>query len=430
MNGFKLKEGFLLGVATAATQIEGGETDNNWLDWYKKGNISDGSSPARANDHYNRYEEDISLMKSLDIEVCRFGIEWARIEPEDGAFDDAAIEHYRKEIKLMIKSGIQPLLTLHHFSNPMWFERKGGFENEENIPIFLRFVEKAVLSFGDLVSDYNTINEPNVYAMNGYFFGVWPPAKKSMAAAAKVMSVMTACHIKSYEIIHRVRSEMGFDDSNVSFANHVRAFVPKRKNNLWDRFCSSFSENFFQGAITKAMCTGVCSFPLKKIGSYQKGVYCDYIAVNYYTRSSVKGLSDSVKDNAPVNDLGWEIYPDGIVECAKKLYAVVKKPIYVTENGTCDASDSFRSRYVYEHLKAISESELPFERYYQWCFCDNFEWVEGESARFGIVYVDYETQKRTVKKSGEFYKKIILDKGVSEKLYDEYVKDQKYNYNN
>ena len=178
------------------------------------------------------------------------------------------------------------------------------------------------------------------------------------------------------------------------------------------------------------MCTGVCSFPLKKIGSYQKGVYCDYIAVNYYTRSSVKGLSDSVKDNAPVNDLGWEIYPDGIVECAKKLYAVVKKPIYVTENGTCDASDSFRSRYVYEHLKAISESELPFERYYQWCFCDNFEWVEGESARFGIVYVDYETQKRTVKKSGEFYKKIILDKGVSEKLYDEYVKDQKYNYNN
>ena len=132
----------------------------------------------------------------------------------------------------------------------------------------------------------------------------------------------------------------------------------------------------------------------------------------------VKEMADGVAENCPVNDLGWEIYPEGIGEVCRKVYGVLKKPIYITENGTCDNGDRFRARYIAEHLRVLCESGLPVERYYHWCFCDNWEWVEGTSARFGLVHVDFETQARTVKDSGAFYKRVIQERGVSEALYE------------
>ena len=140
----------------------------------------------------------------------------------------------------------------------------------------------------------------------------------------------------------------------------------------------------------------------------------------YYTRSTVSGPADGVADGCPVNDLGWEIYPQGIVEVSRKLYRLLPRPIWITENGTCDNADRFRSRYIAEHLAALCGSNLPIERYYHWCFCDNFEWVEGCSARFGLVHVDYATQRRTVKDSGDFYRQVIENGGVSEDLWQRY----------
>ena len=148
--------------------------------------------------------------------------------------------------------------------------------------------------------------------------------------------------------------------------------------------------------------------------------YSDFNGVNYYSRSTVSGIGDGVRENSPRNDLNWEIYPAGIVECARKLQDILPRPLWVTENGTCDHNDRFRSRYVYEHLKVVCESDLPFERYYHWCFCDNFEWIEGNSARFGLVHVDYDTQQRTVKNSGEFYRRVIENGGVTREMWDEY----------
>ena len=148
------------------------------------------------------------------------------------------------------------------------------------------------------------------------------------------------------------------------------------------------------------------------------GEFCDFHGVNYYTRSTVSGPADGVAENCPVNDLGWEIYPEGIGEVCRKVYGVLKKPIYITENGTCDNGDRFRARYIAEHLRVLCESGLPVERYYHWCFCDNWEWVEGTSARFGLVHVDFETQARTVKDSGKFHKRVIQEQGVSEALYE------------
>ncbi len=152
----------------------------------------------------------------------------------------------------------------------------------------------------------------------------------------------------------------------------------------------------------------------------------DFLAINYYSRSSIDGLKDGVKTNVPVNDLGWEIYPQGLLRVIRELYSVAALPIYITENGTCDNFDRFRSKYIYDHLKVLTKTPLPVLRYYHWCFVDNFEWLEGESARFGLVHNNYETQERTIKDSGHFYSRLIKDREVTTEVYEYYVAKQTY----
>jgi beta-glucosidase len=424
---FKFKD-LYLGVAAAATQIEGGDCGHNWNDWYDKGKIKDHSNPARATDHYHLWKQDADLMAEMKITYYRLGIEWARICPDEGIVDDAVIAHYRDELLYLKDKGISVLLTIHHFTNPMWFERKGGFTKKENLQYFLDFVELTVKSFGDLVSEYITINEPNVYATNSYYFGEWPPGEKSILKAVRVMSNMAICHIRAYCIIHSIRKSMGYNDTKVSFANHVRVFDPRNPKNPWHCICARLLKRFFQGAVTEAMLTGTFRWPLKGAEDISKGEYIDYIAINYYTRTTVSGFGDGTNQDSPKNDLGWEIYPEGLIRCAQDIYQLIKKPIYITENGTCDNEDTFRCKYIYEHLKVITESQLPITRYYHWCFCDNFEWVEGESARFGLVHVNYDTKERTVKKSGEFYTRMIEENGVTQDSYNKYVTPLKYHY--
>lgn len=424
---FRLLEGMQLGVAASATQIDGGHKDNSWYEWYTKGYIKDGADPSVAAKHYDLYALDAKLMQDMGIKHYRMGIEWARLEPKRGVFDQDAFKHYRDELLLLKQLGIQPLLTIHHFTNPLWFEQMGAFENKECVNIFICFVEKVIKEFGDIVSEYITINEPNVYAVFGFFFGAWPPGKKSLRATLRVLNNMCECHIRAYELIHRLREKMGFNDTMVSYAHHMRVFEPKNKNNIWQNISTPVLRRIFQSSVSKTFLTGKASWPLKHVKGTKKSLYCDYHAINYYSRTAVSDFNDGVMDNVPVNDLGWEIYPQGIVINAKQLYLLARLPIYITENGTCDNTDSFRSRYIYEHLKALCESGLPIQRYYHWCFTDNFEWLEGYSARFGLVHVDFTTQQRTVKKSGEFYKKIIEQNGVLKEMYEEYCKTE-YKY--
>lgn len=423
---FLLPKGLLMGVSTAATQIEGGEVDSNWNDWYHRGFIKDNTDPATGNDHWEMWQQDTELMSEMGLQLYRFSVEWARLVPEEGRVDEVAIDRYRQELLLLKERNIRPLLTIHHFSNPMWFEKKGAFERKENLHYFLELVELVANRFGDLCSDYITINEPNVYATNSYFFGQWPPGKTSLGATIAVMENLAWCHIQAYGILHAVRTEMGFEDTMVGCANHLRVFAPKSKWNPWHRLCAPLTAFLFQNALTKAMTLGRFPWPLRNWGKLPKGEYTDFIGLNYYTRSTVSGIGDGVRENSPRNDLDWEIYPQGIVECAQQLYDVLPRPIWVTENGTCDNDDRFRCRYLYEHLKAISGSKLPFARYYHWCFCDNFEWVEGNWAKFGLVSVDKESRARTVKRSGRFYSRVIAEKGVTKAIYEEFVAGLEY----
>ena len=294
---FRLKDNFLLGAASAATQIEGGDQNNNWYDWYRQGYIKDDSDPSVATDHYNRWQEDLALMKEMGLQCYRMGIEWSRVEPMDGYFDEEAIAHYRQEIQALHDAGIPVLLTLHHFSNPLWLEERGAFAERDNITYYLRYVRKMVESLGDLVSEYITVNEPNVYAFNSYFQGIWPPGHKSFLEMGRVMTNLAAAHIEAYGLIRKTRLQMGFQDTKVGFANHLRAFAPKDETNPVHRFWASRIEQLFQGSLTRAMCMGKASFPMGSHPSIVPGRYCDFHGVNYYTRSTVSGPADGTAEN-------------------------------------------------------------------------------------------------------------------------------------
>ena len=426
MMKFKLKEGLLLGTATAATQIEGGDENNNWARFAAEGKVKDGSTPVRAADHYARFQEDIDLMADMGMQIYRFGIEWSRLEPVRGEWDEEAVAHYREEIEYMVSRGIRPMLTIHHFTNPLWFEDMGGFTHPDSPEIFLSLVKKVVSSYGDLVADYITINEPNVYATNSFFYGEWPPEHRSMRDLVKCFSNMTKAHILAYEYIHAARSERGYHDTEVSFANHLRVFEAAKPKNPWHKLCARLCAYLFQDAITEAMMTGKCRFPVLRLRGVKRGRYYDFIGINYYSRSTVSGIGDGVREDAFHNDLGWEIYHEGLLQLANSLSEKYGADVYVTENGTADNTDAFRPRFVYDQLKMISERDNRITRYYHWSFIDNFEWKEGESSRFGIVHVDYETQKRTIKQSGKLYASIIKNGGVTDAAFDEFVKNAQY----
>ena len=422
---FQFKNNLQLGVATASAQIEGGEVGSNWNTYSDAGKISDGSNIKRANDHWNRYKEDAELLSSLGIRNYRMSVEWARIEPKQGEFDYGAIQHYRKEIQYLHSLGISVLVTLYHFSHPQWFEDMGAFASAKNIDVFLRFVHFTVEQLGDLVSEWCTLNEPNVYAVNSFMLGEWLNEEKNLRKTIKVMNIFIACHLESYRLIHDIAHEKGFAEPAVSLAMHYRHFDPLN-NSLIDKIGANKLNFLFQEGMFRACATGRFTFPFKNIRHFEKGQYIDFIALNYYTRGLVDKFSDTVKQDAYKNDLGWEIYPEGIVKSMQNMYSIIKLPIRITENGTCDNNDSFRPLYIYEHLKAITESDLPVTHYYHWCFVDNFEWKEGELPRFGLVHCNYDTQERTLKRSAYMYKEMIAENGVSDEIYKKYIEGCSY----
>jgi len=416
---FDLPESLSLGCATAAAQIEGGDKNNSWYAWSQvDGHIRGGATTLRANQHWRLYKEDLRLMSEMGIKDYRFGIEWSRIEPAEGVFDQEAMEHYRSEIRTMIEYGIRPLVTLHHFSNPLWFEKKGAFERPGSVADFRKYAAYVTEHLKDLCRDFVTINEPNIYAVNGYVYGTWPPGKKSVSAAFKVMRNLTLCHLHVYRDIHEL---YGSKEVRVGFANHMCVFIPYSKNPFYACEAKILAW-LFQGAITKSMLTGRLSFPLGCTSPLGKGRYYDFIGINYYTRNAVAHFGLKDLPGRPRNDLGWDIYPEGLTMLCKELHKKYPAPIWITENGTCDKEDRFRSAYIYDHLRQIADEKLAVERYYHWTFIDNFEWAEGESAPFGLVRCNFETQERTIRPSGHFYTEIIMSRKVTDSMIERYLK--------
>jgi beta-glucosidase len=433
MDEFALPPNFLLGTATSALQIEGGDRNNNWYRWCELKKTKDGSSSIIADDHWNRYRSDILLLKELHGDTYRMGLEWSRIQPEPDRFDMAALAHYRDELTGLIANGIQPLVTLHHFSHPLWLEDLGGWENPIVAEYFKKYTQYVVENLGDLVNSWITINEPNVFAVYGYLQGLWPPGKQELGATFRVLKNMIRAHIESYQLIHRIRSAKEFPgETLVGVAHHLRIFEPV-DGKLRNRLPARLFRYFFQDLVMEGMATGQLNFPLGA-GGYPagKGIYQDFLGINYYTRDMVRfqwnpGMMFGkliVKDGVPTNDLGWEIYPAGLYWLCKHYYQRYRVPIFITENGICDQSDTQRVQFIYEHLREVAkliQEGIPVRRYYHWSFIDNFEWLEGENARFGLVANDFRTQVRTIRRSGRFYAELCKHKAVTKEIISNYI---------
>ena len=419
----KVKRNFFWGSATSAYQVEGYCTNSSWnlfensVD--EKGNprILNKQVAGKTSDQWNRYKEDIQLMKKLGLNAYRFSVEWSKIEPEEGKFNEKVLDHYEKVVDELVSNGIEPMITLHHFTNPIWFEKKGAFTQEESPKKFARFVEKVFTRLGSKVNLWCTINEPTIYAFNGYYFGAFPPAERDMKKAAEVYKNLLRAHTEAYLIIKRYNL-----NAQVGIATAMFAFDPSSWWNLIDVIAVYFANRNMNEALLYYLKNGVFDFyyPFIVKEEYESETMntFDFIGINYYTRFNIKfnPFNKSIfqyDQDVPADkltDMDWEIYPEGLYRILKMTDSYINKPIFITENGIADNSDKKRAKFINEHLlvlnKAVSEG-MNIKGYFYWSLIDNFEWTYGFAKRFGLYEVNFNTQERTLRDGSKMYPEMI-----------------------
>lgn len=378
MNASVFPKDFLWGSATASFQVEGGIEN---CDWAKAG--EEGKVPVcgEACDHYNRYEEDFDIAVSLGHNAHRLSIEWARIEPEEGVFDAEAIEHYKKVLEALHDRNITPLVTLWHFTLPLWFSERGGWEQKDAHKKFARYCGHVVAELGDLCHNYATMNEPMVYAGIGYMRGDWPPFRhKAFLRYGMVLRKLVQAHNLTYSIIKEKN-----ENKRVGIVKHTIAHG-----------ATGNSFNTLRAYLSNITWTHLFMFFV-----FRK---CDWIGVNYYQRKIYGDTRELEK-----TDMQWNIDPEGIYD-AVMLMERYGKPVYIAEAGCADATDRFRADYIRNTVSALAraiEDGADIRGYCYWSLLDNYEWAEGFSKRFGLVEVEYDTQRRTIRPSAYVYRDII-----------------------
>ncbi len=377
----KFPEGFFWGAATASYQVEGGIENCDWAEAEREGKVP---VCGKACDHYNRFEEDFDIAKSLGHNAHRLSIEWSRIEPEEGKFDQKEIEHYRTVFKALRVRNIEPFVTIWHYTQPLWFSESGGFLRRDAAEVFTRYCERVVKEFGDDVTFWVTMNEPEVFAIGGYLLGICPPFHKSFFMYMRMLSSLARAHQAAYTAIKKAapHAQVGIAKQNVWFESNANPF---------NRMISAFEEWFWNWRF------------LTRIRGYQ-----DFIGLNqYHTR---KWGATPLEKHVLVRT-GFSCYynPESLFKCllALKHYNL---PIYVLENGLNDADDVLRPLYIHNVvgcLKRAIKSKIPVKGYFHWTLLDNYEWVLGFKPRMGLVEVDFATQARTVRPSALLYKELF-----------------------
>lgn len=406
------QEVFYWGSATASHQVEGG-TKNDWSAWelqnaerlvreakrnwepWQQEKFPEMFSPenyisGRACDHYHRYEEDFDLAKQGGQNAYRFSIEWSRVEPEEGIFDEKELHHYMHVVRALRARGLEPFITLWHWTLPVWLAEKGGVLAPDFPLYFSRYAEKMANALGKDVIFWITLNEPDVMTSHAYLRGVWPPQQKNRIHFFLANNALVNAHKKAFESIKKT-----LPHAKIGIAKHNVAFVMKRKtwiNRLLKRTGQYLWNDWW----------------LYRIQRYQ-----DFIGLNHYNRNVIdNGFSKN--ENARKTDFGWEFFPQSLFQALIDLRKF-KKPIYVTENGIADASepDDKRVEFLREATTALFEAKregADVRGYFYWSLLDNFEWDKGFWLRFGLVAIDRATLKRTPRKSFWEYKKIIETK--------------------
>ena len=388
------------GAATAAYQVEGDNRYADWWHWEKKSG-KENSGPACR--HYELYEMDFDLAKGLHHNAHRLSVEWSRVEPENGKFSEEALQHYREVLKALRARQIEPVVTLHHFTNPAWLSDLGGWEDRRSTALFLRFVDHVVRALSGYVRYWITINEPTIYVSHADLFGVWPPQAKSFLRAQRVERHLVAAHIQAYRLIHKIYGAAKLPKPAVSISQHLIALVP----------CSQDLKNRLGVYLRHKL------FNEGYLDTFVRRKVLDFIGVNYYSRQRVdlkkwglrnlfEDICEKNHDPVPANSLGWDVYPEGLYQLLLKLKKY-KLPVMITENGICTSEDTQRWEFIAGHLKTLHramEAGVPVTGYLYWSLLDNFEWDKGFGPRFGLIDVNYKTHQRTVRESAKKFAQV------------------------
>lgn len=421
----------LCGVAMSEYQNSGAGhcPDSNWAEWEKKGThngfptIHGNQKSGFACDFWNNYKNDIKLVKELGCNAFRLSVEWSIIEPREGEFNQAAIDHYRDLCDELIRNGITPMITLHHFTHPQWFEKKGAFEQEKNIAYFVRFCVRMFEALQDKVKLWCTINEPGPYVFQGYISGVFPPGQSNLPMAATVLKNMLIAHTRVYK---KLKSLPGGKDAQIGIVHQYITFEAHSWNLLEAAPCV-FMRYIFNDVIMHFLQTGQLfpNIPYLRTTIPDAPECNDFIGLNFYSHivieSNILGSLWDLNINKEMfgkpscfqgevmTDMPYSVYPEGLYDAIKAV-AKLGKPIYITENGVPDECDDrrplFIKRYLYAMSRAIKEG-CDVRGYFYWSLMDNFEWNEGYTKKFGLYEIDFATQKRMLRPGAECYKRAI-----------------------
>jgi beta-glucosidase len=397
---------FLWGASTSAHQVEGNNLHSDWWQWEQKALPQDMRSGI-ACDQYHRYESDFDLAKKLNHNAHRLSIEWARIEPKNGQFDEREIEHYRKVLKALKERGFVVMLTLWHFTLPQWLAEIGGWDNPKSVRYFLRFVKKVYPEIKDCVDLWVTLNEPNIYVGQAYINGGFPPNyKNKFLKAIRVYWHFASAHKKIYKYLHEQDKFI-----KVGIAHSDASFRTEQAHSVIEHIVVWFVDIWFNHLF----------YILTDLKTH------DFLGVNYYFHARINAnagkhipsLMNVSMMHRDVSDLGWEIYPEGIFDVLLD-FSGYKKPIYITENGLASTNDDRRCRFLIAYLKeifhAIAEG-VEVKGYFHWSLIDNFEWEHGFAPRFGIVEIDREHDlTRIPRPSASIYAEIIKENGISHNM--------------
>lgn len=425
---------FRWGTAVSSYQVEGHNTNNDWWAWEQTpGRVRDGSTAGLACNWWAQAEADFDRAAAMGQNALRLSIEWSRVEPEPDQWDEAALDRYRQMLRELRRRNIEPMVTLHHFTNPLWLLMEGGWTSTETVRRFERYVRKVVQALGDYTDCWCTLNEPVIYALLGYMEGRWPPGKRSMGLAFEVLTNMVRAHALAYETIHELQP-----GARVGVAHNMRVFDPARPGSPLDRAAARFQDRFFNLAFLEALLNGRLAFPFRRSRFIPKAAgTLDFIGLNYYVRDRVafdlRQARHAFGRNFPTpgaevgdGDYG-EIYPQGLFRCLQRL-APTRLPIYITENGVPDADDSRRPRFLLTHLLQVWHAlnlNWPIMGYYHWTLVDNFEWADGWSLRFGLFALDPQTQVRILRRSGQLYAEICRTNTLTSDMAARYAPEIK-----
>lgn len=444
-NFYSFPENFTWGVATASCQIEGawdedGKGESIWDRFsHTPGMVQDGDTGDIACDHYHRWHEDVALMKELGLKAYRFSIAWPRILPTGrGVVNQAGIDFYSHLVDALLEAGIEPYVTLYHWDLPQALQEEGGWPDRMSVDAFVEYADVASRALGDRVKHWITFNEPWVSAFVGYFEGRHAPGIKDLPKALVASHHLLLAHGKSVPVIRK-----NSPNAQVGITLNLHP-SEAASNSAADRAAAYYNDGYINRWFLDPICGR--GYPLDMVRHYdvdmgfvqtddleQISIPVDFLGANYYTRNVLRSNTLLEEENAPrtifrndeITEMGWEVYPEGIYNLLGRLHFDYNFPaIYISENGAAfkdqvvdgQVDDPQRLSYIKRHLQQVHraiEMGVPVKGYFVWSLMDNFEWAYGYSKRFGLIYVDYETQQRILKSSGKWYGQVICDNALN-----------------